>query len=131
MKREIAQTEQKYVNLLHDWGFKMIFKREQHKHLLIAFLNDLLHGEKVINDITYKDSDLQSGIEAERNCSFDIYCTDQNEDIYLIEMQYTQQSFIFSRMVSYTSNLYVSGINKGVDWYKNISGVISICIMNF
>ncbi|MEG1484171.1 MAG: PD-(D/E)XK nuclease family transposase, partial [Bacteroidales bacterium] len=25
----------------------------------------------------------------------------------------------------------VSGINKGVDWYKNISGVISICIMNF
>ena len=44
-------TEERYISLLTDFGFKRIFGTAPNKDLLINFLNSLFDGRKVIKDI--------------------------------------------------------------------------------
>lgn len=41
----------RYVNPFTDQGFKIIFGQEAHKDLLIDFLNELLKGERQVEDM--------------------------------------------------------------------------------
>jgi hypothetical protein len=41
----------RYIDPLTDFGFKKIFGSEPNKDLLIAFLNELFKGRKVIRDL--------------------------------------------------------------------------------
>ncbi len=43
----------RYIDPLTDFGFKRIFGSEPHKELLIAFLNALFNGRKIIQDLVY------------------------------------------------------------------------------
>lgn len=47
----------KYINPFTDAGFKRIFGQEEHKGLLIAFLNRLFEGQMVITDVQYMDKE--------------------------------------------------------------------------
>ena len=47
----------KFINPFTDVGFKIIFGQEMTKDLLIDFLNDLLVGERHIQDITLVDKE--------------------------------------------------------------------------
>ena len=43
----MRQTEERYISLLTDFGFKRIFGSDINKDLLIDFLNSLFNGEQV------------------------------------------------------------------------------------
>src|SRR5574344_1394724 len=126
--------KEKYINLLHDWGFKYLFKREQHKDLLIKFLNGLLHDgseDGEITDIRYLDTDIQSEEdEYGRNSSLDLLCTDQKGDRYMIEVQCAYQNYIRERSLFYVCQMYARSGKKG-EWDYHVKGIISINILNF
>lgn len=124
------KDREEFVNILHDWGFKYIFKRKAHKDLLITFLNDLLQGEQPITDVEYQDTDLQSEFDRGRNVAVDLLCTGSDGKKYLVEMQYGAQSYIVERVFYYGCKLYTDSGEKG-DWDYQVKGVISICILNF
>lgn len=44
----MKQTEERYISLLTDVGFKCIFGTNPNKDLLINFLNCLFNGRKVV-----------------------------------------------------------------------------------
>lgn len=56
----------KYINPFTDEGFKRIFGRESSKSTLIDFLNALLDGEKHIVDLTYRDKEQISDVDADK-----------------------------------------------------------------
>ena len=70
----------KYINPFTDVGFKKIFGQEINKDLLIDFLNSLLKGERVINNVTFLNFQ-QEGISEKFRT-----------DIALLDMQ-TKQPF--------------------------------------
>ena len=43
----MKQVEERYINLLTDFGFKRIFGTAMNKDLLICFLNSLFNGRLV------------------------------------------------------------------------------------
>lgn len=43
----------KYINPFTDEGFKRVFGQEEHKSLLIAFLNRLFDGEMVVTNVSF------------------------------------------------------------------------------
>ncbi len=49
----MAATEERYISLLTDFGFKRIFGTAPNKDLLINFLNSLFDGRKVIKKWLY------------------------------------------------------------------------------
>ena len=48
----MRQTEERYISLLTDFGFKRIFGTKPNRDLLISFLNSLFDGEQVIKRLT-------------------------------------------------------------------------------
>lgn len=49
----MKQSEERYISLLTDFGFKRIFGTDLNKDLLIIFLNSLFNGEEVIKDVKF------------------------------------------------------------------------------
>ena len=70
----MRQSEERYISLLTDFGFKRIFGTKPNKDLLINFLNSLFEGEQVIRDVRYLNSEHVGDVYAERKAIFDVYC---------------------------------------------------------
>ena len=62
----MRQTEERYISLLTDFGFKRIFGTKLNKSLLISFLNSLFDGEQVIRDVKYLNSEHVGDVHTER-----------------------------------------------------------------
>ena len=77
----------RFINPFTDIGFKRIFGQEINKDLLIDFLNALLKGERSVKDIRFLDKELLPEYEKDRSLIYDVYCTDDNGDQFIVEMQ--------------------------------------------
>lgn len=62
----MKQSEERYISLLTDFGFKRIFGTDLNKDLLINFLNSLFNGEEVIKDVKYLNSENVGDVFTER-----------------------------------------------------------------
>jgi len=68
--------------------------------------------------------------ESEKNVIFDIYCTNQDGDRFIIEMQRSLQHFFANRTISYVSRALSSSLRKGDRSYR-IPTVYSINLLDF
>lgn len=64
-------TEERYISLLTDFGFKRIFGTKPNKDLLINFLNSLFKKEQVITDVKYLNNEHVGDIYTDRKAIFD------------------------------------------------------------
>jgi predicted transposase/invertase (TIGR01784 family) len=76
----------KYINPFTDVGFKKIFGQEINKDLLIDFLNSLLQGERVINDVKFLDKEQLSEFKDDRSLIYDVYCESEGGEKIIVEM---------------------------------------------
>ena len=107
------RKEERYIDILSDFGWKYYFGREENKINLIYFLNSLLEGEHVVVDLTYSNVE-EDGDEAhERKVIMDLRCVGDRGEIFLVEMQLQKQEFFFDRAVSYTARTISRESRKG------------------
>ena len=121
----------RFINPFTDMGFKRIFGQEATKDLLIDFLNDLLVGEKQIKDIRFLDKELIPEFEGDRGVIYDIYCTTEDGEHLIVEMQNKPQARFRERALYYLSNTVVRQGAKGTEWKFNLKAVYGIFFMNF
>lgn len=122
----------KYINPFTDMGFKRIFGQEEHKQLLIAFLNSLFEGEMVISDLEYRDKEHLSSDNNGKSFVSDIYCTLKDGEHVLIEMQNRGQSFFEQRSILYAARALEKQSRRGNDWtYAQLKAVYTISFLNF
>ena len=121
----------KFINPFTDVGFKRIFGQEINKDLLIDFLNSLLVGERHIHDIQFLDKEILGESVADRNCIYDIYCTDENGEQFIVEMQNRRQAFFRERAVYYLARAISRQGERGIAWQFNLKAVYGIFFMNF
>ena len=76
----------KFINPFTDVGFKRIFGQEINKDLLLDFLNALLEGERQVKSITLLDKEQIPLYEDDRELTYDVYCTDENGEQFIVEM---------------------------------------------
>ena len=85
--------QERFVNPHTDFGFKKLFGTELNKELLISFLNALLPEREQIMDVTYLNTEHLSDQPVERRAVFDVYCTNEKGECFLVEMQRGEQQF--------------------------------------
>ena len=86
-----------FINPFVDRGFKILFGQKESKDLLIELLNDLLEGERHIEDLTYMDKEnLKKTIDG-RGVIFDLKCVDKDGAIFIIELQNAAQPYFYER----------------------------------
>ncbi len=86
--------QDKYINLLTDFGFKRVFGTEPNQNLLIAFLNTLLPADRQIQDVIFKNNETIGNTPVDHKAIFDIYCQGENGKRFIVELQKAKQNFL-------------------------------------
>ena len=121
----------KFINPFTDVGFKRIFGQEINKDLLIDFLNALLEGERQVKDITFLDKEQLPVFEDDRKLIYDVYCTDENDEQFIVEMQNQSHLNFRSRTVYYLSQAIARQGERGSKWMYDLKAVYGVFFLNF
>ncbi len=119
-----------FINPYTDFGFKKLFGEEKNKHLLVSFINDLLGGQEQVVDLTFRNSEHLPGSLLQRKSVFDIYCTNEKGEHFIVEMQKAAQDYFKDRTLFYASFPIQAQATKG-DWDFNLKAVYCIGILDF
>lgn len=120
----------RYINFYTDFAFKKLFGTEINKDLLISFLNALLQGREEIKDISYLNTEHLGTQEYDRRAVFDVYCTNEQGEYFLVEMQKGEQQFFKDRSLYYSSFAIREQAPRG-NWDYGLKGIYTIGILNF
>lgn len=127
----MATTEDRYISLLTDFGFKRIFGTAPNKDLLINFLNSLFDGRKVIKDLKYGNSEHVGDLYTERKAIFDVYCESMDGEKFIVEMQNASQKYLKDRTVYYSTFPIREQAPKGDAWDYKLNPVYTVALVNY
>lgn len=119
-----------FIDPLTDFGFKHLFGSEPSKELLIDFLNELFKGRKVIKDLTYNKNEYSGPRPRSRKMIFDLTCTGQDGEQFIIEVQRIHQQYFRDRAVYYSSRLIHDQAPQGGNWDYSLKEVYFIGLMD-
>ena len=124
-------TEERYISLLTDFGFKRIFGSDINKDLLIDFLNSLFNGEQVVKNVTYLNSEHVGDVYAERKAIFDVYCENEHGEKFIVEMQNAYQTYFKDRSLYYATFPIREQAPKGDNWNFKLQHVYVVALLNY
>ena len=124
-------TEERYISLLTDFGFKRIFGTDPNKDLLIDFLNSLFDGEQVVKDVTYLNSEHVGDVHSERKAIFDVYCENEKGEKFIVEMQNASQQYFKDRSLYYATFPIREQAQKGGIWNYELKHVYVVALLNY
>ncbi len=123
---------EKYINPFTDFGFKKLFGEEPNKNLLLDFLNELLKEEQgTIKELTYLKNEHLGNTETNRKAIFDLYCTNERGEKFIVELQKTKQKFFKDRTLYYSTFPIIEQAKKGGEWDFKLEKVYTIAILDF
>jgi predicted transposase/invertase (TIGR01784 family) len=121
-----------FVDVKTDIAFKKIFGNEQHKEILIGFLNAVLdlEGEKSIREVTLKNPWQAPDIPIFKETILDIKAVNHRGITFIVEMQVKDHPCFDKRALYYSAKAYTGQIKRGEDFPK-LNQVIFIGILDF
>ena len=122
--------QEKYINLLTDFGFKRVFGTEPNKALLVDFLNTLLPSYHKIKELTYKSNENLGSTALDHKAIFDIYCQGENGERFIVEIQKAKQNFFKDRSVYYATFPIQEQALKG-NWNYKLTPVYTVGVLDF
>lgn len=127
----MPQKPSKYISPLLDFSFKKIFGSSPNKDLLIAFLNEIFKGRKVITDLIYNKNEHHGDNKEEAAAVFDLLCTGNMGEKFIIEVQHSDPINFKKRGIYYTSRVVSEQAPKGKlkSWLYNITEVYFVAII--
>ena len=110
----------RFINPFTDVGFKRIFGQEINKDLLID-----------LTDIRFLDKELLGDTVEDRSCIYGIYCTNEDGELFIVEMQNRRQHNFRERALYYLSRAVVRQGERGAAWMFDLKAVYGVFFMNF
>jgi len=129
----MTEFKEKYINPFTDYGFKRLFGEEPNKDLLLDFLNELLKDQEgEITELSYLPNEKLPISVGDRRAIFDIYCTNEKGEQFIVEMQKAEQKFFKDRTIFYsTFPIQEQARNKDRFWNFELKAVYTIGILDF
>ena len=121
-----------FISPQNDFAFKRIFGNEQHKEILISFINSVLDlsGERQVVEVELANPYQVPRLEQFKETILDINATCQSGRKFIVEMQVERQRLFHKRALYYSSKAYVEQLASGVD-YPELKPVYFIGVLNF
>jgi predicted transposase/invertase (TIGR01784 family) len=85
----------------------------------------------LLTDVVLMNSVQLGSTEKDRIAVYDLYCTNQNGDHLVVEIQRVPQTFYIDRMMYYSSFLMQKQGVKGSGWNYELNSIFVISILNF
>ena len=128
----MKSDEFKFIDLRIDWAFKYVYGTRGNEDLLLQLLTAIL-PEKRICKVSLCEQEQMPDSKEQRKAVFDVNCTTENQESFIIEMQYAEQNDFANRMMYYSGfpiRNYVRSGDKDRNVYK-FKPVYVIGILNF
>jgi predicted transposase/invertase (TIGR01784 family) len=115
-----------------DFTFKRIFGSEEHKDVLIAFLNHMLELDEShrITAVKLLSPEQRPAVAELKLSIVDVKCIDARGVTYVVEMQVLQVEGFEKRVVYNVARAYVNQIARG-DLYPELNDVVGLTICDF
>jgi predicted transposase/invertase (TIGR01784 family) len=120
----------KYINPFTDFGFKKLFGTEPNKDLLMDFLNQILPQKHLIKELTYTPNEHLGNSQQDRKAIFDLYCTSEQGDKFIVEIQKAKQNYFKERSVYYSTFPIQEQAKKG-EWDFQLTAIYTVGILDF
>ena len=122
----------KYLNPFTDYGFKRLFGEEPNKDLLLDFLNELLReNEGEIKELSYLPNERMPLTLGDRRAIFDLYCTNEKGEKFIVELQKTKQKYFKDRTLYYSTFPIQEQAVLGEEWNFKLKNIYTIAILDF
>ena len=120
----------KFADPTTDFAFKKIFGSEDHKNVLIGFLNSILDLPAAIVDVTLANPYQVPKIAELKDTVLDVRATDQDGQHFIVEMQVQKDVAFAKRSLYYTAKSYVQQLGAG-QHYSVLEKVYFVGVLNF
>ena len=122
----------KFISPQNDFAFKRIFGDEQHKEVLISFLNSVLDldDENAVVEVQVMDPYQAPRLKQFKETILDIKATCQSGRQFIVEMQVEYQHHFYKRALYYSSKAYAEQLKIGDD-FTELKPVYFIGVLNF
>lgn len=122
----------RFIDPYSDFGFKHLFGKMPNREFLINFLNGVFKGRKIIVDIQYSTTEYKGPGKSYRKTIFDLYCTGEKGEKFIIEMQKAKVDNFKDRSMFYIANLIQEqGMGVIASWDYQLPEIYFLAIMNF
>lgn len=121
----------RYLDPTNDVAFKKLFGTENHKSLLISFLNAILglENKRRIKSVELLPQEEAPQIKGLKTSILDIKCTDERNVQYIVEMQNRKIPSFIKRTQYYLAHSYVNQLSKG-STHLELRPIILLAIAN-
>jgi predicted transposase/invertase (TIGR01784 family) len=115
-----------------DFVFQRIFGSEDHKPILLGFLNDLLELDEAhrIQSVSLLSPEQRPKVAELKNSIVDVKCVDVRGTTYVVEMQVLNVEAFEKRVVYNVAKAYTNQLDAG-QTYPDLNDVIGISICDF
>jgi predicted transposase/invertase (TIGR01784 family) len=107
------QIQQDFIPFTSDYGFKVTFGNEKNTVFLKRALQALLKLPYAIQEIVFSKATFDGLIKDSRSGIFDMVCTDERGDTFIVEMQGQAKSFFLNRLQFYAFQRFDILVKKG------------------
>jgi predicted transposase/invertase (TIGR01784 family) len=126
---ELLNNDQIFIPFTSDYGFKVTFGNESNTVFLKRALQALINSPIPIRSISFDKTTFEGRTREGRSGIYDIVCTDEADNHFIVEMQLSDFKFFFQRMKFYAGQKFNTLVKKGDFNYSNLNRIFVIGIL--
>jgi predicted transposase/invertase (TIGR01784 family) len=127
---EALYTEnQIFIPIISDYGFKATFGNEANTLFLRKALQALIKSEVPIKEVKFDKNTFEGITQDGRSGIFDLACTDENDNHFIVEMQFGEAPNFVQRMKFYALHKFNAMVKRGKFDYSTLSKIYCVGIL--
>ena len=121
--------DQIFIPIISDYGFKATFGNEANTLFLRKALQALINSEVPIKDVKFDKNTFEGITQDGRSGIFDLACTDENDNHFIVEMQYGDAPYFVQRMKFYALHKFNAMVKRGKFDYGTLTKIYCVAIL--
>jgi predicted transposase/invertase (TIGR01784 family) len=121
--------DQIFIPIISDYGFKATFGNEANTLFLRKALQALINSEVPIKEVKFDKNTFEGITQDSRSGIFDLACTDENDNHFIVEMQYGDAPYFVQRMKFYALHKFNAMVKRGKFDYGTLKKIYCVAIL--
>ena len=118
-----------FIPIISDYGFKATFGNEANTLFLRKALQALIKSDVAIKEVKFDKNTFEGITQDGRSGIFDLACTDENGNHFIVEMQYGDAPNFVQRMKFYSLHKFNAMVKKGKFDYSTLEKIYCVGIL--
>ncbi len=121
--------DQIFIPIISDYGFKATFGNEGNTLFLRKALQALIKSEIPIKEARFDKNTFEGITQDSRSGIFDLACTDENNNHFVVEMQYGDAPYFIQRMKFYALHKFNAMVKRGKFDYGTLTKIYCVAFL--